>query len=182
MLGTDGTTTIAAPSNIIKSGTVNAGGTNPFPSSGGPTSVDFTGIPSWVKRVTVMFSGVSTNGSSTVQVQLGTGGTPTYTTTGYLGSSAALAGASTASEANATGFKVDANHVSTAVLHGLIFLANITGNTWTQSSILGQSDGARTGHAGGSIALAAVLTAVRITTVNGTDTFDAGSINILWEG
>ena len=146
------------------------------------TSIDFISIPSWVKRVTVMFSGVSTNGSSTVQVQLGTGGTPTYTTTGYLGSSAALAGASTASEANATGFKVDANHVSTAVLHGLIFLANITGNTWTQSSILGQSDGARTGHAGGSIALAAVLTAVRITTVNGTDTFDAGSINILWEG
>jgi hypothetical protein len=35
---------------------------------------------------------------------------------------------------------------------------------------------------GGSIALAALLTAVRITTVNGTDTFDAGSINILYEG
>jgi hypothetical protein len=34
---------------------------------------------------------------------------------------------------------------------------------------------------GGQIELAATLTAVRITTVNGTDAFDAGSINILYE-
>ena len=145
------------------------------------TSIDFTGIPSWVKRITVMFDGVSTNGSSTVQVQLGTGVGPTFTTSGYLGSSGAMQTASTLTELNGTGFKVDANHNSAAVLHGAALLAKITGNTWTLLSILGESNGPRMNHAGGSIALAAGLTAIRITTVNGTDTFDAGSVNILYE-
>ena len=35
------------------------------------TSVDFTSIPSWVKRITVMFNGVSTSGTSNPLVQLG---------------------------------------------------------------------------------------------------------------
>lgn len=34
---------------------------------------------------------------------------------------------------------------------------------------------------GGTISLAGALDNVRLTTVNGTDTFDAGSINILYE-
>ena len=183
VLGTDGSTTIPTLSATTITGTSVRGGitsSTSVPSTNG-TSIDFISIPSWVKRVTVMFAGVSTSGSSTIQVQLGTGGTPTYTTSGYLGASAAIA-AGTAEESNGTGFKVVANHSNTAILHGIISLANITGNTWTQSSILGQSNAARINHAGGSIALAAVLTAVRITTVNGTDTFDAGSINILYEG
>jgi hypothetical protein len=146
------------------------------------TSIDFTGIPSWVKRITVMFSGVSTNGTSTVQVQLGTGATPTYTTSGYLGASMAVAsGSSTAGEQNGAGFRVYANSSATSVNHGNIVIANLTSNTWSLSSVLGQSDGARVSWAGGSIALAAALTAIRITTVNGTDTFDAGTINILYE-
>ena len=37
------------------------------------TSIDFTGIPSWVKRITVMFNGVSTSGTSFKQIQIGSG-------------------------------------------------------------------------------------------------------------
>jgi hypothetical protein len=174
VLNADGTSTLT-PSNIIKSGTAVA--------STSGTSIDFTGIPSWVKRVTVMFSGVSTNGTSTVQVQLGTGATPTYTTSGYLGASMAVAsGAGTAGEQNGAGFRVYANNSAANVNHGNIVIANLTSNTWSLSSVLGQSDGVRVSWAGGSIALAAALTAIRITTVNGTDTFDAGTVNILMEG
>jgi hypothetical protein len=146
------------------------------------TSIDFTGIPAWVKRVTVMFQGVSTSGTSSVQVQLGTGGTPTYTTSGYLGSSMAVAsGTGTAGEQNGAGLRVYANSAATSVNHGNIVITNLTSNTWSLSSVFGQSDVARVSWAGGSIALAAALTAIRITTVNGTDTFDAGTINILYE-
>lgn len=175
VLASDGTTTIASPSNIIKSGTSVA--------STSGTSIDFTNIPSWVKRVTVMFNGVSTSGTSSIQIQLGTGATPTYTTSGYLGASMGVANASsTAGEQNGTGFRLVANTTAASVHHGSIRLENITGNTWTESAVLGHSDLSRVNWSGGSIALAAALTAVRITTVNGTDTFDAGNINILYEG
>lgn len=54
-------------------------GTSQASTSG--TAIDFTGIPSWVKRITVMFSGVSTNGTSVPQIQVGAG---SVTTSGYL--------------------------------------------------------------------------------------------------
>jgi len=145
------------------------------------TSIDFTGIPSWVKRITVMFQGVSTNGSSTIQIQLGTGST-TYTTSGYLGNSQGINdGSSSAGENNGTGFRLVANISSTTVVHGQIVISNISANNWTEFGNLGQSDLPRINWSGGSVALAAALTAIRVTTVNGTDTFDAGLINILYE-
>lgn len=151
----------------------------------GQTSIDFTGIPSWVKRITVMFNGVSTSGSSPTLIQLGTGST-TYTTSGYLGCVAVLAAdGSTARTTYTSGFIVTNDSASAYVRHGNIVITNITGNTWTQTGLLAQSDANRIHYFGGSIALGAALTALRITTVNGTDTFDttpsAGSINILYE-
>jgi hypothetical protein len=146
------------------------------------TSIDFPNIPAWVKRITVMFAGVSTSGTSSVQVQLGTGAGPTFTTSGYLGASMAIANAaSSVGEQNGAGFRVYANSAAASVNHGNIVITNVTGNTWSMSSVFGQSDSARVSWAGGSIALAAALTAIRITTVGGTDTFDAGSINIMYE-
>ena len=75
-----GTAAVQGLSTNIVSGTVNAGGTNPFPASSGPTSVVFTGIPSWVKRITVMFNGFSTSGTNFPLIQLGSG---SVQTTGY---------------------------------------------------------------------------------------------------
>jgi hypothetical protein len=68
------------------------------------------------------------------------------------------------------------------VLSGIIHLTNITGNTWVSSHTFCDTGTARVGMGGGNIALSGALDRVRITTINGTDTFDAGSINILYEG
>jgi len=140
------------------------------------TSIDFTGLPSWIKRITVMMNGVSTSGTSLVQIQLGTGST-TYTTSGYT--SAGSNGNSPTTVTQTSGLNVDNIGNAAFTRTGLGTLANITGNTWVWSFANANSSGPSFGA--GGIALAAALTAVRITTVNGTDTFDAGSINILYE-
>jgi hypothetical protein len=142
------------------------------------TSIDFTSIPSWVKRITVMFNGVSTNGTSTPQIQLGSG---SPTTSGYL-SSISIIGASTVATANfTTGFAITGNHSAAYLIGGNIVLTNLTSNTWSCSGNVGLSSTTATHLTGGSVALAGTLDRIRITTVNGTDTFDAGSINILYE-
>ena len=141
------------------------------------TSVDFTGIPSWVKKITVLFSEVSTSGSSVTIIQLGTGGTPTYTTSGYGGN-----GSSNTVVANQTiGFATGGTGGATYVRSGSWIIQNISGNTWVANGVLGNSESAVSHFGGGVVSLGATLTAIRITAVNGTDTFDAGSINILYE-
>jgi hypothetical protein len=142
------------------------------------TSVDFTSIPSWVKRITVMFSGVSTSSTSNVIIQLGTGATPTYTTSGYIGTNTSQNGTT---DLFTSGFMVVSSQAAASVWHGNVVINNVTSNTWAESSYLGNSNAGGTRASGGSIGLAAALTAVRVTTANGTDTFDAGTINILYE-
>jgi hypothetical protein len=144
------------------------------------TSIDFTGIPAWVERITVMFNGVSLSGSSSILLQLGTG-TTTYTTTGYVGGGARFGASSVASATFTTGFALN-NATAAALIGGSVAITNVTGNTWSASGMCGETSGEFMCMTAGSIALAALLTAVRITTVNGTDTFDAGSINIIYEG
>lgn len=189
---TSGTLTLSAPlvagSNTVTlpaaTGTISLL-TQATAVSASGTSVDFTGIPSWAKRITVMLIGVSTSGTSAIIVQLGTGATPTYTTSGYVGY-----GTNAASASNSI----------TSVTAGLPFSGiSVAGNTYTSSNTItsyGTNNwmgvavgsggatiaGSGSGYGSGYIALGSVLTAVRITTVNGTDTFDAGTINIMYEG
>lgn len=174
----NGTTKLTVSSSGVNIGQMNGGaitaGTAVASTSG--TSIDFTSIPSWVKRITVMFSGVSTNGSSNPQIQLGTGSTPTYTTSGYQNISQVGANA----PANFTSGFVFGGGAAANTLTGQFVLNNVTGNTWVGSGQVFQSTTTPV-YTQGGIALAAALTAVRITTVNGTDTFDAGTINILYE-
>ena len=176
VLNADGTTTIASPSNIIKSGTAVA--------SPSGTSIDFTGIPSWVKRVTVMFNGVSTSGTSALQVQLGT--SSGVETTGYKANAAIVTGAyvGAAGGTNATtGFVLEYNSQDgTFVMSGHLLLTNLSSNTWVGSGVIGNSSGTSGFLFSGNKATASTLDRIRITTVNGTDTFDAGTINILYEG
>jgi hypothetical protein len=138
------------------------------------TSIDFTGIPSWVKRVTVMFNGVSTNGTSNYQVQIGAG---SVTTSGYLGASANLGGGANFT----TGFGLTAGGAG-VVLFALMQICLVGSNQWAASHTGGRSDTNSVTFGGGGVTLSGTLDRVRITTVNGTDTFDAGSINILYEG
>ena len=141
------------------------------------TSIDFTSIPSWVKRITVMFDGVSTNGSSVVQVQIGDSGG--IETTGYLGTIATPGFTSNLS----TSFPTTDNGSGSAayVRHGVIVLAYMGSNLWAASTNIGISNAAAAWYGGGTKTLSATLDRLRITTANGTDTFDAGTINILYE-
>jgi len=145
------------------------------------TSIDFTSIPSWVKRITVMFQGVSLSGTSSYLIQLGAG---SVTTSGYLGYySYQENGGTPAASTSTAGFQVYENNASN-LRYGTARLVNISGNNWICDGVfLGTSSSSVSAYftTGGSIALSGTLDRVRITTVNGTDTFDAGSINILWE-
>lgn len=145
------------------------------------TSVDFTGIPAWVHRITVMFNGVSTNGTSAVQIQLGDSGG--FETSGYLGATGVSANGGTASGTLSAGFLLDGNttQAATSTRYGLCTIANVTGNTWVAHGAVGETTNSRVQHVAGAKALSDVLTQLRITTVNGTDTFDAGTINIMYE-
>jgi len=158
-------------------GTVNSGGTNPFPSSGGPTSVTFGSLPSWIKRITVMFNGVSTSGSSLPQIQLGAG---SVTTSGYVAASTNNAAASSATAVATSGFIINSANAANT-LSGLFVISLLNSNTWTLFGAVAAS--ANQYSSSGSVTLSGTLDRVVITTVSpGTDTFDAGSINILYEG
>ena len=143
------------------------------------TSVDFTGIPSTAKRITVMFSGVSTNGTSNWLIRLGTSGG--VVTSGYAGAGS-YNGASNAGANSTAGF-IFIIGGSAQLMHGsmAITLLDASTNRWVEQGILGDSSQAYCFFSGGSVALSGAIDRVRITTVNGTDTFDAGSINIMWE-
>jgi hypothetical protein len=145
------------------------------------TSIDFTGIPSWVKRITVMFNGVSTNSTSIPLIQLGDSGG--IETTGYLSSASYIAGSNGITVNGTTGFPITGATLAADLRHGsyIITLLDPSSNLWTIFGGSGTSNLAQTGWVGGSKSLSATLDRIRITTTNGTDTFDAGSINILYE-
>lgn len=151
------------------------------------TAINFdNAIPSWAKRVIVMFQGVSTNGTGIIQVQLGTGTTPTYTITGYLGGAVSVQTSTALAVSYTTGFALVPQQSAAAVHHGVmtISLVNASTNAWAASSTSSRSDLAQSGSSAGSIALAAALTSVRVigsATGSPSDTFDAGTINILYE-
>jgi len=160
----------------IQGGTITSG-TAVASTSG--TSIDFTGIPSWVKRVTVMFYRISTNGTSSIQVQLGDSGG--VETTGYEVTSSYIAGGA-GNAADTSGFvfnQIDGGAAS-GTQSGQLILNLISGNRWIGTGALGWTATPIMINAG-SKELSATLDRVRITTVGGTNTFDAGSINILYE-
>lgn len=144
------------------------------------TSIDFTSIPAGVKKITVMWSGVSTSGTSNHLIQIGTASG--IENSGYLGAGSYTAGAATASANYTAGFGVNAS-LAADVIHGCFTLDIVDDSTnlWACSYSLGASNSAATFFGGGSKALSGVLDRVRVTNANGTDTFDAGKIRVMWE-
>jgi hypothetical protein len=135
------------------------------------TSIDFTGIPSWAKRITLMLNGVSTGGTSAVQIQLGAG---SVTTSGYAG----VAFFTSGSNNIATGIPLGASaSLAANTRFGAVVFNNVSGNVWSASG-----NASVVVCCAGGITLSGTLDRIRLTTVNGTDTFDAGSVNIMYEG
>jgi hypothetical protein len=146
------------------------------------TAIDFTSIPAWVKRITVMLNGLSTNGTSQYLVQLGSSGG--VEATGYVATVMSMQSNTSYTAAGASnGIVLMASAYSSAATSwlGAITFVNLAGNVWVASGVLSREGGTGSSLAG-SKTLSGVLDRVRITTSNGTDTFDAGSINILYEG
>jgi hypothetical protein len=178
------TTGVVPTANIANGAVTPAKLSQPFtlvasvPSTSG-LAIDFTPIPSWAKRITVMFNGVSTNGTSAVQVQLGNSGG--FEATGYSVSNSTITGTNAVAVAVvSTGFTISGNTAATT-RDGALILSNLAGNTWVG---IGSFVNAGVGHAGftqGTKTLSATLDRIRIT-ANGTDTFDAGTISISYEG
>jgi hypothetical protein len=165
----------------ITGSTVNGGsitsGTAVASTSG--TAIDFTGIPSWVKRITVMFNGVSLSGADDIIVQIGAG---SNSATGYGGSSSyASTGLGFANYTTGFGIKLSGGAASSISGSMIIFNVDAASFIWSESLAVGDSSvGSIFG--GGTKTLAGTLDRIRITTVGGTDTFDAGKINIMYEG
>jgi hypothetical protein len=138
------------------------------------TSIDFTGIPSWVKRITVMFSGVSTNGTSNLTIQIGAG---SITTSGYVSCAT-----SSSPVGLTTGFILTGGNQAGYTHSGIVSLATLGGDIWSESGTLNPNTANSVSASGGTVTLSGTLDRIRLTTANGTDTFDAGSVNIMYEG
>lgn len=143
------------------------------------TSIDFSSIPAGVRRITVMFVGVSTSGSSNIMIQLGD---PTPETSGYLsGAVESNTSGNTSAEAT-TGFLLTGATALGNAQYGQIILSleKSSNFTWTSSGVLYRTTTTLNTSAGEK-ATSAEMTVVRITTANGSDTFDAGLISISYE-
>jgi hypothetical protein len=162
-------------------GTIVVGGVNSSITNGtavastSGTSIDFTSIPSWVKRITIMLNSVSTNSTSLLQVQLGTSGG--ITTSGYNSS----AYTNTTKSVSTSALLFDGSGNAAFIRSGAMTINSFGSNIWCSTGAWANSSDQNISYCAGSSTLNATLDRVRITTVNGTDTFDAGSINILYE-
>lgn len=138
------------------------------------TVIDFTSLPTFVSRIIVNFNGVSLNATDDILVQIGDSGG--LGTTGYLGTSSFSGGSST----NATGgFPIRIQGAASAV-SGQMFLTKVSTTEWVSSHNVRVASSAIV-HGGGNKALATgPLDRVRITTIGGS-TFDAGSVNIVYD-
>ena len=145
------------------------------------TSIDFTGIPAGTKRIIFSYSGLSLNGSSNTMIQLGDAGG--FETTGYTGGSGYVGSTGVLMAVYSTGFKLLHGEGATTVVHGIMVLTLLDASTFTWcASNTGQMSDVLFGIiGGGDKSLSAELTQIRLTTVNGTDTFDAGKVNIQYE-
>jgi hypothetical protein len=141
------------------------------------TAIDFTGIPSWVKRITMMLNGVSGSGTSAFLARLGDGGG--FETSGYDSFSTSAASTVTTSS-NSSGFQVSGG-IAARQYRGILQMCLLGVNAWVATGAF--NDGAANNiFVSGSKTLSDTLDRIRLTTVNGTDTFDAGSVNIMYEG
>lgn len=145
------------------------------------TSKDFT-IPSWARRVRMVLNNVSLSGSALIRFRLGTSGG--VVTTGYTSTGSTIGNGAATVNGPTSGFDIYNNGPSTGwFYHGSVdfTLVELATNTWVVSGVLAGTGGTATFTLGGSISLASALTTLRITSSNGTDTFDSGSVNVIYD-
>lgn len=144
------------------------------------TEIVFTGIPSWVKRLTVVFSTLSLTGSGNILLQLGTN--VGIESTGYNSTSNFLAGGSSSgSTSSTTGIVLLASNTINLITGSVVF-NNISGNLWVATGMWNYANQITiTGWTAGEKTLSGVLSQLRINSSNAGDAFDSGSVNITYE-
>jgi hypothetical protein len=142
------------------------------------TSIDFTSIPAGTKTITVCFNGVSTSGTSDTIIQLGDSGG--VETSGYSGN--AVDSAQSGGVASSAGFILNNLQAAGDTMVGAVTLTLLNSSSfiWVMTSTMSDDASTNVFWSSGDKTLSAELDRVRLTTVNGTDTFDAGSVNILY--
>jgi len=153
-----------------------ATGTEQATTSG--TSFTFSGIPAGTKRITIMFNEVSLSGTDDLLVQLGDSGG--IETTGYVSTSIVANDAAGGNGASSTSGFVLYLSFATGICSGNIILNRIDGNNWIMSGVNKMATNSAV-FSGGSKTLSAELTQLKVLTT-GANTFDAGSVNIMYEG
>ena len=151
--------------------------------STGATDIDFLGIPSWATMVHVMLVGVSTSGTDDILLQLGVSSESTGVESTNYSAGASYVRNSSATIYNnyTTGFGMQYT-ANTQKVSGVItfYLENSSNNTWLATGTV-INDGPGMLTIAGAKMLSSTLTRVRLTTLNGTDTFDAGAINVRYQ-
>ena len=163
--------TVGGGANVLQSGTAQ--------NTTSGTTITFTGIPSTAKRITILFNGVSTSGSSNPTIRLGSG---SVQSTGYSGATTSTVSSNQVSGVQySSGFEIQSQFGNADTYSGVVTFTNLSSNIWIASGVLALSNSIRTFEIGGTVTLTGTLDRVVLTTVNGTDTFDAGSVNIIYE-
>lgn len=141
------------------------------------TAIDFTSIPAGVRRIVIMLVATSTSGTSNVIVQIGAG---SVASSGYTSYATTASGGTSAT--SSAGFMAIVNNTGASAFHGRIELSleNASNGTWVAITDIYDAN-ANTSQGMGSKTLSGTLDRVRITTAGGTDTFDAGVINISYQ-
>ncbi len=145
------------------------------------SSIDFTGIPSWVKRITVMIAGVSTAAAGTARIRIGT--SSGIVTTGYVGgnmtNTQTPTNVATSLSASPEGLGAFSTTDGNVLVNGTYVITNVTGNTWISSGMVYRTNDGIGMYSNAYIALGGTLD--RVSVVATTSTFDAGTVNIIYE-
>lgn len=142
------------------------------------TQFTFSNIPSWVKRISVLLDRVSTNGASPILIRIGDG---TLATSGYVGNSSDIT-TTVATTSFTDGFRIGSSMAASQSKSGIIHLECIYANMWMLSGTLTRTNDACSITMAGQKELTSTLDRIQLTTSNGTDTFDGGAVNVIYEG
>jgi hypothetical protein len=143
-------------------------------------SISFTSLPNWVKKITMMINGVRTSDSADILIRLSTGGV--FASSGYVSNMQVVQGGVATSGVNNTAGFVISNGTSSVITTGTYEFVNNDGNGWIGTGVFAYEHAVVGAYGGGRVTLGGVLDGIRIITANGSDTFDLGSVNIIYEG
>jgi hypothetical protein len=143
-------------------------------------SIIFTGIPSWAKKISVLFDRITLSGANHYLIRLGT--TSGFEGSGYKAQTT-IANSGLATANRTDGFVIW-NSVATVQTSGMITIANVSSNNWIASGVTSWIDNTASVvmSAGSKTLSTGVLDRIQILSGNGADTFTGGTLNLIYEG